>query len=124
MLNALKDCVGETFLQAQITVLRQLGPKAGKQRTAVLLASLLRSAQENCRGEEGAAGEIAELLDLVVDDPSVLVEESHESELLFDLVDAICREAGLMAFAESDDEEGLAEMALTEFVAWARGIDV
>jgi hypothetical protein len=120
MLDAFQDCVGQDLFQAQVKLLSHLGSRLKDQRLAVLVAALLLLARDK-GPEPGAAGEITELLTRVAARPSLLVEETQESELAFELVVLICQEAGLEPFAEQEDQEGLAELVLAEFLAMAAG---
>ena len=124
MLNVLKTCVGEGYFQTQMETLRTLQGEEDRPQAAETLAALLLEVQKLGVVQDGAGAELAELLELVADDPVLVVEDTQESELVFDVLEALCQEAGLMAFAEHDDEEGLAEMAVLAFIAQARGEEV
>lgn len=119
MLTVLKTCVGEEYFHTQMEILRTLDGEKDRPQAAEILASLFLEVQRRGAAQDGAGAELAALLECVADDPVLVVEDTQESEVLFDVLEALCQEAGLMAFAEHD-EEGLAEMAVLAFLTQAR----
>ena len=70
---------------------------------------------EDC--EEGTLGNALVALD---EEPYLAAEESREYQLVFNLIDDLCREAGIRNLRESSRGEpySIAESAITEYTEW------
>lgn len=88
-------------------------------RIGVVIAAMLRFALEKAY-PEGEDGEPCQALLILDEEPYLAAEESEEYERLFELIDEICREAGLRNLRESarGASYSIAENAIAEYTAW------
>jgi hypothetical protein len=85
----------------------------------VVIAAMLRFALEKLY-REGENGTLCQALVALDEEPYLAAEASEEYERLFELIDEMCREAGLRNRRESARGESysIAENAIAEYIAW------
>jgi hypothetical protein len=119
MLKEFKKIIGNPSYSVFLNLLRVIGSDARTHRICVVIAAMLRFALEKGY-REGEDGTLCEALVALDEEPYLAAEESQEYERLFELVDEICREAGLRNLRESarGDSYSIAENAIAEYVSW------
>jgi hypothetical protein len=119
MLKEFKKIIGNPSYSQFINLLQVIGTDARTHRISVVIAAMLRFALEKAY-PEGEDGELCRALLILDEEPYLAAEESEEYERLFELIDEICREAGLRNLRESGrgDSYSIAENAIAEYTAW------
>ena len=119
MLEEFKDIIGAQSYSAFLRVLKEIGPDARTHRISVVIAVMLRFALSKLP-PDCEDGTLAQALLTLDQEPHLATEESEEFELLFDLIDELCREAGMRNLRESARGESysIAENAIAEYAAW------
>jgi len=119
MLNEFKKIIGNPSYSQFINLLQVIGPDARTHRISVVIAAMLRFALEKAdrEGEDETLGMALAALD---EEPYLAAGESEEYERLFELVDEICREAGLHNLRQSarGASYSIAENAIAEYASW------
>ena len=100
MLKEFKKIIGNSSYSVFINQLQVIGSDARTHRIRVVIAAMLRFALEKGY-REGEDGTLCQALLALDEEPYLAVEESEEYERLFELIDEICREAGLRNLRES-----------------------
>jgi hypothetical protein len=95
-----KIIIGNPSYAQFINPLQVIGLDARTHRISVVIAAVLRFAMEKAY-PEGEDGELCQALLILDEEPYLAAEESEEYERLFELIDEICREAGLRNLRES-----------------------
>jgi len=119
MIEQFKEIVGVQSYSTFLDVLKKIGPDARTHRISVVIAAIMRFAlmkvPRDC--EEGTLGKALVALD---EEPYLASEESGEYQLVFDLVDDLCREAGIRNLRESSRVApySVAESAIREYTGW------
>ena len=114
-----KRIIGTQSYSTLLHILKEIGPDARTHRISIVIAAILRFAVSklppDC--EEGTLGHALMTLD---EEPYLISEQSTEYEMVVDLIDELCREAGMRNQRESARGESysLAENAIVEYTAW------
>jgi len=119
MLKEFKKIIGNQSYSTFLSLLKEIGPDARAHRISVVIAAMLRFALEKLY-REGENGTLCQALVALDKEPYLAAEASEEYERLFELIDEMCREAGLRNRRESARGEsyGIAENAIAEYIAW------
>jgi glutathione S-transferase len=119
MLKEFKKIIGNPSYSVFINQLQVIGSDARTHRISVVIAAMLRFALEKLY-REGEDGTLCQALVALDEEPYLAAEASEEYERLFELIDEICREAGLRNLRESarGDSYSIAENAIAEYVSW------
>jgi hypothetical protein len=82
---------------------------------AAMLQFALNRIPSDC--EEGT---LCHALLALEEEPYLAAEQSNEYEIIFDLIDEVCRKAGLRNLRESSrgDSYSIAENTIAEYTAW------
>ncbi len=119
MIKEFKDIIGTQSYSTLLQVLKRIGPDARTHRISVVIAAMLRFAlsklPDDC--DEGTLGHALITLD---EEPHLAAEDSEECELVSDLIDKLCREAGMRNRRESARGESysIVENVIAEYTAW------
>ena len=119
MLEEFKKIIGNQSYSTFLSLLKEIGPDARTHRISVVIAAMLRFALEKLY-REGEDGTLCQALVALDKEPYLAAEASEEYERLFELIDEMCREAGLRNRRESARGESysIAENAIAEYIAW------
>ena len=119
MLKEFKKIIGNQSYSTFLSLLKEIGPDARTHRISVVIAAMLRFALEKLY-REGENGTLCQALVALDKEPYLAAEASEEYERLFELIDEMCREAGLRNRRESATGESyiIAENAIAEYIAW------
>jgi len=119
MLKEFKKIIGNQSYSTFLSLLKEIGPDARAHRISVVIAAMLRFALEKLY-REGENGTLCQALVALDKEPYLAAEASEEYERLFELIDEMCREAGLRNRRESARGESysIAENAIAEYIAW------
>ena len=90
-----------------------------RPRGFLVIASILRFAV-NKLPAHCEDGSLAQALIMIDQEPYLAHEQSDEYELVFDLIDCLCKEAGMLNQRESarGEDYSIAENAILEYTAW------
>ena len=119
LLVEFKEIIGEQELRSFLTLLKEIGPDARTHRISVVLASILRFAV-NQLAPDCEDGSLAQALLTLDEEPYLAHEQSDGYEMVFDLIDGLCNEAGMVNERESARGGGysIAENTILEYAAW------
>ncbi len=119
LIDEFKEIIGDQHFSSFLALLKEIGPDARTHRISVVIASILRFAV-NQLPPECEDGSIAQALQILDEEPSLVHEQSDEHEMIFDLVDGLCGEANMMNERESErgEDYSIAENAILEYAAW------
>jgi len=119
MLKEFKKIIGNQSYSTFLSLLKEIGPNARTHRISVVIAAMLRFSLSKV-DRDCEAGTLCEALVALNEEPYLTAEESEEYELLSDLIDELCREAGFRNWRESSrgDSYTVAESAIAEYTAW------
>ncbi len=119
MLEEFRRIVCAQTCTAFLDMLKEIGPSARTHRISVVIAGMLRYAVHRlpAQPEEGSLGEA---LLAVEEEPHLLYERCPYSEKLFELIDCLCKEAGMVNHRTNSrgTPYSIADNALAEFVSW------
>jgi hypothetical protein len=119
MIEQFKEIVGAQSYSAFLNLLKEIGPDARTHRISVVIAAIMRFALMKVPRDcgEGTLGKALVALD---EEPYLVAEESEEYQLVFDLIDGLCREAGIHNLRESSrgTPYSVAESAIAEYTEW------
>ena len=114
-----EQIIGKPACAAFLDLLREIGPDARTHRISVVLAAMLRYALHRVP-EDPEEGGLGEALALIAEEPYLVHERNPQSGILLDLIDCLCREAGMVN--QRTNSRGvpysIAENALAEFTSW------
>jgi len=119
MIEEFKEVVGAQSYQTFLSMLTEIGPDARTHRISVVIAAMLQFARSllpaDC--EDGA---LAQALVTLEEDPYMVDEESEAYEIVIDLIDELCDEAGMRNLRESSRGESysIADNAIAEYTGW------
>lgn len=119
MIQEFKEIIGAQSYSTFLRMLKEIGSDARTHRISVVIAAMLRFAlsklSPNCED-----GTLAQALVILGEEPHPAAEESEEYELVFDLIDELCREAGMSNLRESarGTPYSIAENTIAEYIAW------
>jgi hypothetical protein len=119
LIDEFKEIIGDQQFLSFLALLRNIGPKARTHRISVVIASILRFAV-NQLPPDCEDGSLAQALITLDEEPYLAHEQSDEYEMVFDLIDSLCNEAGMMNERESARGEAysIAENTILEYAAW------
>ncbi len=119
LIDELKEIIGDQQFLSFLDLLRNIGPEARTHRISVVIASLLRFAV-NQLSPDCDDSSLAQALLMLDEEPYLAHEQSDEYEMVFDLIDGLCNEAGMTNERESARGVGysIAENAILEYAAW------
>jgi hypothetical protein len=119
MLKEFKKIIGNPSYSQFLNLLQVIGPDARTHRISVVIAAMLRFALEKIYREE-EDGELCRALMALDEEPYLAAEKSEEYERLLELIDEICREAGLRNLRESARgvSYSISENAIAEYASW------
>lgn len=115
LLQEFKKLVGKQRYSAFLDLLKEVGPDARTHRISIVFAAILRYAM---RKDEEAPLCLA--LARLEEEPYLASEKSEEYKILYELIDAICEEAGMQNDRKSarGDSYSIADSAIAEFTSW------
>ena len=119
LLEEFRDIVGEQEFESFLRLLKGIGPDVRTHRISVVLASILRFAvaqlPAHCDDDS-----LAQALIMIDQEPYLVHEQSDFYDLVFDFIDCLCKEAGMLNQRESarGPDYSIAENAIAEFAAW------
>lgn len=119
MIQEFKEIIGAQSYSTFLRMLKEIGPDARTHRISVVIAAILRFAL--CKlPPDCEDGTLAQALVTLDEDPYLAAEQSEEYELVFDLIDELCREAGMSNLRESarGTPYSIAENTIAEYIAW------
>ena len=119
LIDEFKDIIGENFFLLFLNLLKEIGPDARTHRISVVIASILRYAV-NRLPTDCEDGSLAQALLMLDEEPYLAHEESDEFKMVFDLIDDLCNETGMMNLRESarGEDYSIAENAILEYATW------
>ena len=119
LLEEFKEIIGGQELLSFLSLLKEIGPDARTHRISVVIASILRFAV-NKLPAHCEDGSLAHALIMIDQEPYLAHEQSDEYELVFDFIDCLCKEAGILNQRESarGEDYSIAENAILEYTAW------
>ena len=119
MIQEFKEIIGAQSYSTFLRVLKEIGPDARTHRISVVIAAMLRFALSKLP-PDCEDGTLAQALVTLDEDPYLVAEQSEEYELVFDLIDDLCREAGMSNLRESarGTPYSIAENTIAEYIAW------
>jgi hypothetical protein len=119
MLKRLKNIIGNKSYSALLEMLKEIGPDARTHRISVVIGAMLRLALNKCI-IDGLDNKICEALVIFDEEPYLVAERTDEYEVLSDLIDSLCREAGIVNYRESARGESysIAENSISEYTSW------
>ena len=119
IIEEFKELIGEQTYTAFIQMLKAIGPYARTHRIAVVFAAMLQYALSQATPDpiEGTLGDA--LLQLG-ENPWDIDEQADEYKIVFDLIDVICKEAGMRnkRVNSRGTRYSIAESAIDEYIAW------
>ena len=119
LLDEFRGIIGDQELQSLLALLKAIGPDARSHRISVVIASILRFAvnQLPAHCEDGT---LSQALIMIDEEPYLAHEQSDAYELIFDFIDCLCKEAGMLNQRESarGEDYSIAENAIFEYAAW------
>ena len=119
MIEEFKEIVGAQSYATFLSMLTEIGPDARTHRISVVIAAMLRFAQSllpvDCED-----GTLAHALVTLEEEPYNVDEESEAYEMVIDLIDELCDEAGMRNLRESSRGESysIADNAIAEYTGW------
>jgi hypothetical protein len=119
MLEEFMKIVGAQSYSAFLRILKEIGPDARTHRISIVIAAMLRFALSKLPSD-WEDGTLAHALVTLEDEPYLAAEECEEYDLVFDLIDELCTEAGMRNLRESARgiQYSIAEDAISQYVAW------
>lgn len=119
MLEEFKDIVGAQSYSTFLLMLKKIGPDARTHRISVVIAAMLQYARSKL-SPDCEDGTLAQALMVLEEEPYLAGEKSEEYELVSDLIDKLCQEAGMRNLRESSRGESysIVENAIAEYAGW------
>ncbi len=119
LIDEFKEIIGDQQFLSFLALLRNIGLEARTHRISVVIASILRFAV-NQLPPDCEDGSLAQALITLDEEPYLAHEQSDEYEMVFDLIDGLCNEGGMMNERKSARSEAysIAENTVLEYVAW------
>lgn len=119
MIEEFKKIIGAQSYSTFSRMLKEIGPDARTHRISVVIAAMLQFACSKLP-PDCEDGTLAQALVTLYEEPYLADEQSDEYELVFDLIDELCRETGLRNLRESARgiSYSIAENAIAEYAAW------
>jgi hypothetical protein len=120
LLKELKEIIGAERYAAFLDLLKEIGPHARTHRISVVIAAILHYALSQA-AEDADEGTLDTALLTLEEEPYLALEaNSEESKLLYNLIDALCKEAHMHneRLTSRKIPYSIAENAITEFCSW------
>ncbi len=119
MLKQFKDIIGTQPYSVLLEMLKEIGPDARTHRISVVIGAILRLTLNKCI-TGGLDNKICQALIMIDEEPYLVAEETDVYEILTDLIDNLCREAGMENYRESARGESysIAENTISEYASW------
>ena len=119
MIEEFKEIVGAQLYAAFLSMLTEIGPDARTHRISVVIAAMLRFAR-SVLPADCEDGTLAQALVTLEEEPYNVDEESEAYEMVIDLIDELCDEAGMSNLRESSRGESysIADNAIAEYTGW------
>ena len=116
MLKEFKRLIGIKEYNSVIKILKTIGPDSRTNRISLFIAGILRYALNQC-SHDPKEGSMEEALRVLEEEP---YSEGEEKDLILDLINELCAEAGMNNFRESSrgEQYSIAESAFYEFTRW------
>ena len=119
MLEEFENIIGTETYSTFVQMLEEIGPDARTHRISVVIAAMLRFVRSKLPAgcEDGT---LAQALVTLEEEPYLVAEESEEYEMVFDLIDQLCDEAGMSNLRESSRGEpySIADNTIAEYTGW------
>lgn len=119
MIEEFREILGAQAYETFLGMLTEIGPDARTHRISVVIAAVLRFARSKLPAD-CEDGTLAQALVTLEEEPYLVAEESEEYEMVFDLIDELCDEAGMQNLRESSRGEpySIANNAIAEYTGW------
>lgn len=119
MIQEFKEIIGAQSCSTFLRMLKEIGSDARTHRISVVIAAMLRFALSKL-SPDCEDGTLAQALVTLDEDPYLVAEQSEKYVLVFDLIDELCREAGMSNLRESarGTPYSIAENTIAEYIAW------
>jgi len=119
MIDEFKEIVGAQSYATFRSMLTEIGPDARTHRISVVIAAMLRFARRILPADS-EDGTLAQALVTLDEEPYLVAEESEEYEMVSDLIDEICDEAGMSNLRKSSRGApySIADNAIAEYTGW------
>jgi hypothetical protein len=119
MIEEFKEIVGAQSYAAFLRLLTTIGPDARTHRISMVIAAMLQFAR-SLLPADCEDGTLAHALMVLEEEPYLATGESEEYMKVFDLIDALCTEAGMRNLRQSYKGEAysIAESAVAEYTQW------
>ena len=119
MIKEFKKILGTQTYKTFLKVLKEIGPDARTHRISVVIAEMLQFARSTLPADCDE-GTLAQALIALEEEPYLAGEESNEYDMVFDLIDELCDEAGMRNLRESSRGESysIADNAIAEYTGW------
>ena len=119
LLEEFMEIVGEQELQSFMALLKNIGPDSRTHRISVVIAAILHFAVNqlpaHCDNDS-----LAQALIMLDQEPYLSHEQSEEYDMVFDLIDCLCKKAGMLNHRQSarGEDYSIAENAISEYLTW------
>jgi hypothetical protein len=119
LIDEFKEIIGDQQFLSFLALLRNIGPEARTHRISVVIALILRFAVDQLP-PDCEDGSLAPAMLTLDEEPYLAHDQSDEYEMVFDLIDGLCNEAGMMNERESarGEDYSIAENTIFEYAAW------
>ena len=116
MLKEFKRLIGIKEYNSVIKILKTIGPNSRTHRISLFIAGILIYAIEQS-SDDSKEGSLEEALRILEEEP---YNEGDEKNLVLDLINELCAEAGMNNFRESSrgEQYSISENAFYEFTRW------
>ncbi len=116
MLKEFKRLIGIKEYSSVIKILKTIGPNSRTHRISLFIAGILIYAIEQS-SDDAKAGSLEKALRILEEEP---YNEGDEKNLVLDLINELCAEAGMNNFRESSrgEQYSIAENAFYEYTRW------
>jgi hypothetical protein len=118
-LTEFEKIVGKEMCSSFIRMLKDIGPEARTHRISVVIAAMLKYALDQLPGG-CKKGSLGEALIAIAEEPYLAQEASKESEKIDDLVEAICKKAGMQNHRHTSKgmPYSIAQNVIQEYTSW------
>ena len=119
MIEEFKEIVGAQSYATFLSMLTEIGPDSRTHRISVVIAAMLQFAR-SLLPADCEDGTLAQAIVTLEEEPYMVDEESEAYEMVIDLIDELCDEAGMRNLRESSRGEpySIADNAIAEYIGW------
>ena len=119
MIEEFKEIVGAQSYATFLSLLTEIGPDSRTHRISVVIAAMLQFAR-SLLPADCEDGTLAQAIVTLEEEPYMVDEESEAYEMVIDLIDELCDEAGMRNLRESSRGESysIADNAIAEYTGW------